>query len=198
MTELKQKTELLKKQFWKEVGEFLRVGNPSGKAIINFTRSRIQQTRVKSWEEHDLLIEACIRSVEYIEKNCQEIQNPASFLRQVIINILNEEVRKNIKNEEMIRHIDVKESYEEDIASDGEHQRALEHLNASLKKLTTNERELIELRFMEKLSYKEIQARLLAQGKDVPHLDTLRKQMSRALECLRQKFKDSLFDTSCC
>jgi RNA polymerase sigma factor (sigma-70 family) len=183
--------ELLKQQFLKEVAELFRVSNPKRAGLINFTRSRILQTRVNGWEEQELLIEACIRSVEYIEKNCREIQNPASFLRQVIINILREEVRKNIKNEQMIRDLDVKESDEENIPIDDEHQLALEHLNASLNKLSLKERELIELRFVKKLSYEEIQKYFVAQGKDVQNLDALRQQMSRALMRLRREFKGS-------
>jgi DNA-directed RNA polymerase specialized sigma24 family protein len=189
--------ELLKKQFWKEVSELLRVGNFKGAGLISFTRSRIQQTRVQGWEEKDLLIEACIRSVEYIENNCREIQNPASFLRQVIINILREEVRKNIKNEKMILDINVKELDEEDISDEDEHQRALEHLNASLNKLSSKDRELIELRFVKKLSYEDIQKYFVAQGKDVPNLDALRQQMSRALKRLRQEFKGISDKTIC-
>ena len=200
MTEVErdQNIKLLKKQFWKEVAELLRVGNPRGTGLINFIRSRIRQTRVKGWEEKDLLIEASIRSVEWIEENCQEIRHPASFLRQVILNILREEVRKNVRNEKMIRELNVEQFDEEDVDSDNEHQLALKHLHDSLKKLSSKDRVLIELRFVEKLSYKQIQEYLLAQGENIPQLDSLRQQMSRALKRLRREYNGSSFDRSSC
>lgn len=183
-----RKIELLKQQFWKEVSELLKVGNPKGAGLIRFAESRIQQTRVKGWEAQELLIEACIRSVEYIEKKHEEIRDPAIFLKRVIFHILNEEVRNNIKNEEMARHFYAENYYEEDIAGDDEHQLALEHLNTSLRNLSSKDRELIELRFAKKMSYEDIQKYFVAQGKDVPNLDTLRQQMSRALKRLRREY----------
>ena len=200
MTEVErhQKIELLKKQFWKEVAELFRVGNPRGTGLINFCRDRIRQTRVKGWEEKDLLIEASIRGVEYIEKNCQKIRHPASFLRQVILNILREQVRENVRKEKTICKLEIQRSNEGNADSDDDHQRALEHLDDSLKNLSSKDRILIKLRFVEKLSYKEIQERLLAQGEDIPKLDTLRKQMSRALKRLRREYDGSSFDKSSC
>lgn len=200
MTEVEryQKIELLKEQFWKEVAELMRVGNPRGTGLINFCRSRIKQTRVKGWEEKDLLIEACIRSVEYIEKNCKEIRHPASFLRQVILNILREEVRENVRKEKMIRELNVEQFDDEVVDSDDEHQRALEHLHDSLNKLTDKDRVLIKLRFVEKLSYKQMQEYFLAQGEDIPQLDALRQQMSRALKRLRREYNGSSFGKTSC
>lgn len=192
------KTELLKQQFFEQVAELFRVGNPRGTGLINFTRYRIKQTRVRGWEEKDLLIEACIRGVEYIEKNCQEIRHPASFLRQVILNILKEEVRENVKKEKMIRELNVEQFDDEVVDSDDEHQRALKHLHDSLKKLPTKDRVLIELRFVEKLSYKKIQEYLQNKGENIPQLDALRQQMSRALKRLRKEYNGSLFNKSSC
>ena len=186
-----QKVELIKKQFLEEVAELFSVDNFKGTALINFSRFRIRQTRVKGWEEKDLLIEACIRSVEYIEKSCQEIRHPASFLKQVILNILREEVRENIRKEKMIRVFKVEQFDEEVVDSDDEHQRALEHLHDSLEKLPTKDQVLVKLRFVEKLSYKEIQEYLQAQGDDIPQLDALRQQMSRVLKRLRREYNSN-------
>lgn len=196
--EHEQKIDLLKKQFWKKVAELFGVGNPRGIGLINFIRSRIEQTRVKGWEEKDLLIEACIRAVGWIEENCEEIRHPTSFLRQVILNILREEVRKNVRREKMIHELKVEQFDDEVVDSDDEHQRALEHLHDSLKKLSSKDRVLIELRFVEKLSYKEIQEYLQERGENIPQLDALRQQMSRALKRLRREYNGSSFDKSSC
>lgn len=196
--ECDKNTELPKQQFLEQVAELLRVGNPRGTGLINFTRSRIQQTRVKGWEEKDLIIEACIRGVEYIEKNCQEIRHPASFLRQVILNVLREEVRSNVRREKIICELKVEQFDSEVVDNDDEHQRALGHLHISLKKLSDKDRVLIELRFVEKLSYKEIQEYLQKQGEDIPQLNALRKQMSRALKRLRREYIGISFDKTSC
>ena len=200
MTEVDRdkRTELLIQEFWSAVTELFRVGNPRGTGLLNFIRRTLQQSRVLRLEEQEVLIDACMRAIEYIKNNEREIRHPASWLRQVAVNIIKEEVRKNINNDKMIHGIYIKESSEEDTFSDNELELALNHLDVSLNKLSSKDREILELRFYRKLSYKEIQKYLLDKGEDVPQLDALRKQMSRALKRLRREYKGISYDKSSC
>lgn len=196
--EQRLKIESLIREFWNKVAELFRVGNPRGLGLLNFIRQRIRQARLNGWEETELLIEACLRGVEYIEKNCLEIRNPASWLRIVVTNIIKEEVRKNVQNDRVIHDVYIEDSSEEDTSSDNELERALEHLNISLENISSEDRELIELRFFRKLSYKEIQKYLNEKGNSISKLDTLRQKMSRALKRLRKEYKSGSENKNSC
>lgn len=193
--EQNRKLELIKRQFWDDVSELFRVGNPRGAGLLKFIRQRIKQARVNRWDEQELLIEACLRGVEYIEKNRQEIKYPASWLRKVVVNIIREEVRKNVQNDRVVSNISIEKSSEEDISSENELERALEHLNISLENISSEDQELIELRFFRKLSYKEIQKYLDERG-CIYRMDTLRQKMSRALKRLRKEYKSGVENKS--
>ena len=96
----------------------------------------------------------------------------------------------------MIHSLYIEESFEENTSSEKELERALDNLNVSLKRLSSKDREILELRFFQKLSCKEIQQYLLDRVEDVPRLDTLRKQISRALKRLRREYNGVYYDKS--
>ena len=190
----------LVKKFWIDVAELFEIGNPRGVGLQNFIHSRIRQTRVNGLDAREVLTEACLRTVKRIEKDRLEIHYLPGWLRRVSLNIISEEVRKNIKHEKVIRDIYTKESYEHEevISSMNELSSAIRLLNSSLEKLSSKDREMIELRFFEQLSYKEIQEHFLNKGENISQVSALRKQMSRALQRLRLEYYGSLSDKSPC
>lgn len=190
----KFKIKAYKKKFWIQTTEIFRIGNPRGKACLSFLERFLKNSRIHYIEAEELLYQACIRANDYIEKNCKPISNPAAWLRMTSLNIIKEEVRENIKRDQIIRdiYIEGNESNEKELNEINEKalDKALENLEIALTNIPYKEQKIIKMRFFEKLSYSDIQKYYKEKENLILKKDALRKRTSRSLKLLLKEYQN--------
>lgn len=188
----KQETiAILKENYWNKCAKFFIPYNTRAISLIRFIRGRSVQYKLNlnQHQPEDILIQACIRGIEYIEREEKEIVKLEVWLRITCLNILREKVRENIRNERVIETYTAQYLVEEiDVNSQDKLITEIEQVNTFFWKLSTEDQEILDLRFIQHLSYKEIKDHFLLKGENI-NVNALRKRTSRALERLREKLK---------
>ncbi len=181
-------TETLKAEFLDEVGELLRPSSKKGTALLNFLQGRGHQLKLRSVDPYELLSDATMRGLNYIETHKQGIQNVHAWLRRVCLYILADMV----KAEKRDRYLHAKNSVflETDnpfMSIESEEEKHF--LKNALTQLSDADQELLDLRYFQNQTYKGIQQLLAGRGTNIK-LPTLRKRGARALERLRTVLKE--------
>ncbi|MDJ0719548.1 MAG: sigma-70 family RNA polymerase sigma factor [Prochloraceae cyanobacterium] len=163
--------------------------------LSRFIKRTIAQFNLKNVDIYDVISEVYTRGEEKISSG-EYIRNPGAWIRVTSYNVIREISRKQKKE------IPVSQLINED-SSDNDsselidrfcfenHQKSNEldfnRLNQSLQLLDDKDRQILELKFFQNLSWKEVVNRLKSEGEIVKEA-TARKRGGRALERLRQAF----------
>lgn len=157
--------------------------------IFFFVRRTLIQFHLHSdIEESDIIIEAYLRTIKSI-KSGLSINNLSAYLTRVCYNIIREYSREQKKSEELCNslaknHLDLINS---DLQISGLDEEKIIILKEALKRLSSEELRLLQLRIVEELSWKEIN-KYYTLLKDIQCLDDtskIRKRGQRALKRLR-------------
>ncbi len=177
--------ELHRHQFDAEFLDLQDPRNSSGRLIYVFIRRSLFAFHLRgSYTEACILNEAYVRGIRLIDQG-QIIRNPAAWLRQTGYNIIRELHRDRARMcpfEEYLAELlplpEVLERTQDDIAT----------LRLAFQMLDSKDQDLLNLKIVQELSWKEIREALRLKGIGDCAEDVLRKRKERALIRLRKKF----------
>ena len=184
-----QRTEVFKTQFSQEISHILEPSNAQGRSLLNYLQRIAKQLNIKDFDVSELIGEATMRGLAFIDKREEAIEEPQAWLRKVCTFILYDMVKDEKKNRELkaknIYLLEVPDSFSK-IESDD--QRIA--LDKAFKRLSKEDREILGLRFYQGKQYKDIQRLYLNKTSTLIKVPTLRKRESRALKRLREFFEE--------
>ncbi|MBV6621382.1 MAG: sigma-70 family RNA polymerase sigma factor [Rivularia sp. (in: Bacteria)] len=160
-------------------------GSSSAHSMLGFIlRSLAQFNLSRSFTVTEILIEAYVRGVKQIEKG-EYIENPIPWIRSTSYNIIREYSRQRnricqLEEERIEPPTDCSLLDFKDVNED------LERVLLAFEKLDEEEKEILKLKIIEKLKWKEIIQVLEERGIRCKNEAALRKRKERALKHLRE------------
>jgi DNA-directed RNA polymerase specialized sigma24 family protein len=147
-------------------------------------RSLAQFNLSNSYTPTWVINEAYMRGIKLLATG-EQIEKPLAWIRATAYNIIREQSRELRRfsqfDESMIEsHVNCSLTVFEEIEEE-----LFERISLAFEKLEPNEKEILILKMIKDLSWKEIKLRLFLQGKAVENEATLRKRKERALKRLR-------------
>ena len=171
------------------VSALMQPDNREGTRILNAFQRLAKQLNIRNFDPLEVLSEATYRGIESIERKQEPIQSATAWLRAIGARVIKDQVRAEIRARKLIE----KHSYKTE-ASDTwlKLMFAEEGMAAyeALQLLSSDDRCILRLRFIEEMSYKDIQTRYLKTKCVSVKVPTLRKRESRAVARLKTKFKE--------
>ncbi|MCC5611936.1 hypothetical protein LC612_35695 [Nostoc sp. CHAB 5834] len=160
-------------------------GSSSAHSMLAFIkRSLAQFNLTNSYSPTWVLNEAYMRGIKLIAKG-EQIDKPLAWVRATAYNIIREQSRERnrfLQLEESMIEIHVNAS----LANSCEIEEELfKRVSLAFDKLELEEKEILSLKMINDLSWKEIKSYLSSKGKEVQNEATLRKRKERALKHLR-------------
>ncbi|HSM82743.1 MAG TPA: sigma-70 family RNA polymerase sigma factor [Nodosilinea sp.] len=182
-------------QFNHDVQLLLRPNNPHARSLLAFIKRTIYQFELHGHlTETDVFIDAYLRGVRYTQHTQTPIRQPQAWIRRTAYNIIRERQRDR-QRYSAVAFDELLEPHAEAAAarpefSPDEHfcDQAFGAVLAALGSLPSRDRTLIEWKFIEGLTWQEVQTRLSDQGEPPTSQAALRKRGQRALERLRQNY----------
>ena len=164
------------------------------RTIFFFIKRSLRQFRLYGQlQESDILLDAYLRVRKKIESE-ESIQNMPAYLSRVAFNIIREQSKRKKRSEDLrLRLINNSHGYPNRTSGvDETDSDKISILLKSLGELKSEDLELIQLRIVEGLSWKEI-SEYLSSNKDKEHSkklsqNVLRKRGERALKRLREDY----------
>lgn len=181
-------SEIIEK-FNQSIEILFKPNNSHARSLLAFVRRTLWQFHLnKSYSEMEILIEAYLRGIHYLQKpSGKTISNPGAWVRVTAYNIIREYSRKRKVQRSRIVHTQSDFSLLDSTEVADETVTALNiaAVFEAFKKLRHNDRKIIELRYLENRSWKDIREKL-----EEPKIliSTLRKRGQRALKRLRQEY----------
>jgi DNA-directed RNA polymerase specialized sigma24 family protein len=185
------------RQFNDDVQSLLKVSNPHSKTLLAFIRRRLYQFGLQAYfTEVDIFVEAYLRGVRYTYQNQVPIQYPHAWMKRTAYNVIREWKRDRQRYaaadlDALIEQgkLTDDEPFTSPTAFDGS-SRGLDwdRVIQSFGQLSVCDRNLIYWRYIEGLSWQDIQARLATQGHGDVSQSTLRKRGQRAMDKLRELY----------
>jgi DNA-directed RNA polymerase specialized sigma24 family protein len=178
---------LEKERFDEEVSELQNANSSSGRLLYVFVRRSLRSFNLdKNYAEAFLLNEAYLRGVSLINKG-EVIQNIPAWYRKTIYNIVRELKREQQKTdpfEDHMMEVEQPQPLLEELDDD------LKTLHLALESLDDEDKQLLHLKIIENLPWREIKLIMRLQGAgDYPEA-TWRKRKERALIKLRKKYHE--------
>lgn len=161
--------------------------------LFAFLRRNLSQHHLNGFHtEAEVLSEVYLRAYKRIHQEGVEILKPAAWTKVTALNVIREWRRKTQRCVPLEREIEQEEPPPD---PDSTLQTDLEVLKRALQQLDAEQQELLNLKIVQGLSWKEIQHLFALRGKTVSE-EALRQQKARALKKLRQTFRSlrPLFD----
>ncbi|MFQ4139900.1 RNA polymerase sigma factor [Nodosilinea sp. PGN35] len=180
-------------QFNRDVQFLLKPNNPHARSLLAFIKRTIHQFGLQAHiTEIDIFVEAYLRGVRYTQHNQEHIRQPKAWMRRTAYNIIRECKRDRqrysaVAFDELMEQAPTPEpgaAAVDDQAID----RAITSVLQALEALSPGDRNLIQWKVVEGLTWSEVQARLRAAGEERVSQATLRKRGQRALERLRRAY----------
>lgn len=182
-----QEQTVLKTQFTDEVKRLLDPASPEGRGVFIYLQRLIAQKNVHSLDVQDCIAEATAAGLAYIDKHGKEIRSATAWLKKVGANRIRNQVRVEIRR----RKLKQKQEYQPEsdnawfkVLLDEERTFAA----AAMDKLSPADQELLTLRFVLEMTYKDIKKYYFAQYHRSINVPALRKHASRALKRLKDQF----------
>ncbi|MEA5595738.1 sigma-70 family RNA polymerase sigma factor [Rivularia sp. UHCC 0363] len=168
-------------------------GSSSAHSTLAFVlRSLTQFNLSQSFSVTEILIDAYLRGVKQIERG-EYIENPLPWIRSTSYNIIREHSRER-KKLYQLEEDKVEFAMDCSLVGIEEINENLEKVLLAFKKLDEEEKEILTLKIVEKLTWKEILELLEQRGIKFKNETALRKRKERALKRLR-KIYHSLYST---
>ncbi|MGB3202415.1 MAG: sigma-70 family RNA polymerase sigma factor [Nodosilinea sp.] len=182
-------------QFNRDVQFLLKPNNPHARSLLAFIKRTIRQFGLEIYiTEVDIFVEAYLRGVRYTQQNQAHIRQPKAWMRRTAYNIIRECKRDRLRySAAAFDELMHQEPTEPDRAvlgtvSDEAITQAINAVLQALDALSPGDRDLIQWKVVEGLTWTQVQARLVAEGEDRVSQATLRKRGQRALERLRHAY----------
>ncbi len=175
---------------------FSRILSPTAdiadRSLLYFVRRKLFQLHLSSTlSVEDILHEAYFRAEKAISEDV-EIRNIPAWVRKVCLNILSEHVRKNISNEKTIAQAKVINEIREVDSFFDIHVEQIGSLISAWNKLTSEEQNLLRMKYVYKWKWVEI-AEVLSETENSPvNQVTAKKRGSRALKRLKIWFFEEI------
>jgi RNA polymerase sigma factor (sigma-70 family) len=181
------KVKVLKDAFLHDVSCLLEPSNPKGRAFLNYLQRTGKQLNIKNLDPHELISDATMRGLTYIDDNSKRIDNTQAWLRKVCTYIMLDMVKGEKKNR-LLKEKNKSSDQETDPLDKADSDEQKEMLKQVLSFLSKEDQQILDLKFYQGLSYKEIQQFYLdSLGKSI-QIPALRQRESRALQRLRKQF----------
>lgn len=182
------KVRSYKQAFSEDVSNLFAPGNKEGTRILTSFQRTARQLNIRNFDVKEILSEVTCKGLSTIDKKEEPIESVSAWYRSVGPNLIKDRVGAEIKARKLIE----KHSFSPDI-SDAWVKLVLEEEGAAaaeaVELLSPEDQEIIRLRFIEGMSYKEIQAHYQRIEQRTIKVPTLRKRESRAVKRLRDQFK---------
>lgn len=178
-----------KEEFLHKVSGILQDPNPKGKAFINYILRVGRQLNIKNLDAHELISEATMRGLAYIGNTSNGIDNVEAWLRKTCTYIMLDMVKGEKKNRLLKaknKDFEQKPDPIDEVVSD--EQREL--LRSTLSLLSDEDQKILDLKFYQGLSYKDIQQHYIDSEGQCIKIAALRQRESRALQRLRKYFSE--------
>lgn len=190
--EEKQKDkEYMRNAFDREFQTLLNSGSASGVSILFLIERNLLRFNLhNSYSPPSILNEAYIRGIKLIEAG-KKINKPIPWVRATTYNIIRELSRKQRRSIEFKENIQpLQDSVFKNNEGDDERTEEFARMKLALDKLEPEERELLMLKIVENLSWKQITQHLNSQDKKDKNEMTLRKRKERVLKRLHRIYDD--------
>ena len=151
--------------------------------LDRFIRRSLKQFHLEQVDFYDVVPEVYIRGTKLIASGV-DIKNPGAWIRRTAYNVIREMSRKQQKeqaNSELIELQVAPENCEET------NEIELNILKQSLQDLSEKDRQILELRFFQNLSWKQVVTYLAATGEILTEANA-RQRGKRALSRLKKYF----------
>lgn len=182
-------------QFNRDVQFLLKPNNPHARSLLAFIQRTIRQFGLQAYiTEIDIFVEAYLRGVKYTQQHREEIRQPKAWMRRTAYNIIRECKRDRLHYsalafDELMDQGQPSEDAPTPVAVDDDAiTHAIDSVLQSLEALSPSDRNLIQWKVVEGLTWQQVQDRLFAEGNDRVSQTTLRKRGQRALERLRRAY----------
>jgi len=167
--------------------------------MFRFVQSKLYQFRLaKHYKPREVLTEAYLRGL-YKCKEGEEIRNKLSWIRTTSYNIIRELRREvdKVKFEDLdeVPLSSMREylsSQEDSSEEDGPNQGMIQAVRLAFSDLSEQDRELINLKVIQELSWKEVHKRLTRAWAEVPTENALRQRKRRAIQRLTKGYTHQL------
>ncbi|NES72285.1 MAG: sigma-70 family RNA polymerase sigma factor [Okeania sp. SIO2D1] len=151
--------------------------------LRQFIIRTLKQFHLEQVDFYDVVSIVCIRGTERINSG-EHIKNPGAWIRVTSYNIIREMSRQQLKeqaNSEFIERQIAPNDREDN------NEVELEILEKSLQILTEKDRQILELKYFQDKSWKQVVADLADRG-EILKESTVRQRGKRALERLKKAF----------
>ncbi|MGD1910950.1 MAG: sigma-70 family RNA polymerase sigma factor [Rivularia sp. (in: cyanobacteria)] len=160
-------------------------GSSSAHSMQAFILRRLAQFNLsRHLNVTEILIEAYVRGVRQIEKG-EYIENPVPWIRSTSYNIIREYSRERNRNYQ-IESDKLESPVDCSLIDSQDSNENSERVLLAFEKLDEEEKEILRLKIVEKLKWKEIIQVLEKRGIIFKNEAALRKRKERALKHLRQ------------
>lgn len=157
--------------------------------LKHFIKRTLAQFKLKNACVEDLISEVYLRGLKLINSG-EEIRNPGAWIRVTAYNVIREMHREKQKEQSNSELVELKVSSQENENYQETEENFLK-LKQLLKSLNDKDKQILELRFFQDLSWQEITDYLSSQG-EVLTSATVRQRGSRALKRLRKAYLANL------
>jgi RNA polymerase sigma factor (sigma-70 family) len=182
-------------QFNRDVQFLLKPNNPHARSLLAFIQRTIGQFGLQAHVTAiDVFVEAYLRGVRYTQQRQEQIRQPKAWMRSTAYNIIREWKRDRQRysaaafDELMEQPPTPDPDTQPARIDDSAIEEAIDSVLVALAALSPSDRDLIQWKVIEGLSWQQIQARLIARQEGLVSQATLRKRGQRALERLRQAY----------
>lgn len=182
-------------QFNRDVQFLLKPNNPHARSLLAFIKRTIHQFGLQVYiTEIDIFVEAYLRGVRYTQQNQEHIRQPKAWMRRTAYNIIRECKRDRLRysaaafDELMDQGPAEAEGPVPGAVDEETIGNAVNAVLQALEALSPGDRDLIQWKVVEGLTWPQVQTRLVAAGGDRVSQATLRKRGQRALERLRRAY----------
>ena len=185
----RNKVRCYKDDFNRQVSNIFAPNNREGSRILTAFERIAKQLNIRDFDVREVLSEVTCRGLATIEKKEQPIKSVPAWFRSIGTNIIKDRVKAEIRArklfEKQAHHMEVSDSWLKLIAKE-EGAAAYE----AFKLLSPEDQEILRLRFIEEMRYKDIQAYYQNIKNVFVKVPTLRKRESRAVERLKHQFSE--------
>lgn len=184
-----QTVQSFKITFGEDVSLLLQPENRDGARTLNYFQRLAKQLNIRNFDVREILSEATMRGLDSIDRKEEPIKSASAWLRSVGTKIIKDQVRAEIKSRKLVE----KHSYRSETADSWIKLVLAEEgiaAHQAIMLLSPDDQEILRLRFIKAMPYKDIQAHYLRETGVSIKEPTLRKRESRAVAKLRFKFKE--------
>ena len=153
--------------------------------LKNFIKRTLSQFNLKNTCVEDIISEVYLRGEKLINSG-EDIRNPGAWIRVTAYNVIREIQRQKQKEQPNSELVELKVSPQKTEDNQEREQNFLK-LKQSLQSLNEKDRQILELRFFQDLSWQEVTEYFVSRGEVVASA-TVRQRGSRALKRLRKAY----------